>query len=571
MATRRVWQNTVFCLLLLGLLAHSTQAGAPANGQSGWGVPLGPSADPAGPFAKVRLPRVAFKGDNPHGAALSLRSGKAIVCYLDAMLGIAKKTRLFICDVKKGAMLQEYSLEGVYFPFDFDADGTRIICRRDHNGTGMKDTAELWTLGPEGLTRKRWVPYDSDSLKERDIIWAAFVGAGRIATLSSGGELVLWNATTLKRLHAVQASTAIPAVSPNGNYIAFVRDSSVGLVDADTGANQGFISLGVEVERASLGFRSDGGELVCAASDRIVLIDPTAAKIRSVSIPGVKGQGLRPLPSIGWADDRLLFINDHLVDPEVPVPIWGYAGGIWARPAGGYVWFLAVKGMTEVGLVPVRLPHPVALKKIMSVHGDSSSFLLKPGDAVQVDVQLAPPAQQAAAREALETVLQRTEYKAAAKAVLVLDIVPGKERFENRTYKLYKTSRFGIQLSKDAEQEEKQRFRVQPVEVRLLKDGNVIWNHRAIVTPAPPLSVTMEQNESLTDRLAPFSLDDYGLLTKVELPKFLQEQMGRGVTRMSLGHSVVGPDGIDEAFSRLEETREKLDAMKKNMAKKKKL
>jgi hypothetical protein len=524
-----------------------------------------------GPFAKVRLPKVSFKGDQPHGAALSLRSGRAVVFYLDAMLGDAKKTKVFLCDVKNGAVLQESSRDGAYFPFDFDASGTRVLCRRDSRGTGQKDTAEVWSLTAEGPgTLKRWVPYADEAQKDRDLIWAAFTAANRIATLSSGGQLAVWDAATFKRVCSVEASTAIPAVSPNGSYVAFARGTNVGLLDVDTGAIPGFLPLGGEVQSASLAFRSDGQALLCAAKDKVTVFDLAAGRSRTTSVPGVKGQGLHPLPSVGWADDRLLFVNNCLVDPDTPVPIWNYMGSGWARPAGNHVWFLATKGQTEVGLVPLRLPHPGAVRKMMAARSDSSSFLLKPGDAVQVDVRKVPGENQGAAQRALESVLRGTEYRPAPAAPLVLEATPGKERFEDRTYTIYRIGLFGASGANDNERKETCRFRVQPVEVRLLKDGKEIWRKTAEVTSGPPFSVSLKDGESLAEKLAPYSVPNYGLLTRLELPKFLYEQLGRGVTRMSLGHSAVGPDGIDEVPGR-EDRLERMESLKKSLPKRSKL
>jgi hypothetical protein len=551
---------------LAGVGAIATAADPPAAADDLWTRPLGPSADPPGPFARVRLPKVAFKGDQPHGAALSLPSGKAVVLYLDAMLGYAKKTKVFLCDLKNGSVVQQWEMDGPYFPFDFDADGKRILCRCDHNGTGKKDTAELWSLTAEGaITRKRWVPYADALPSDRDLLWAAFVGDGRLATLGSGGQLIVWDPSTLKPLHTVTASKAFPAVSPNRGYVAFLRDGGVGLLDVAGGTVSSLLPVG-DVQSASLAFRSDGQALLCAAKDKVVLIDPATRRAQSVSVPGVKGHSLHPLPSVGWADDRLLFVNDDLVDPEIPVPVWKYMGGVWARPAGGQVWFLAVKGMTDVGLVPVRLPQGAAVKKIVAARGDNSTFLLKPGDSVQVDVRQVPPEQQPTATLALEKVLRATEYQPSAKSALVLDVVPLPERTEARTYTLYRLWTFGAPAGDNTERKETYRFRVQPVDVRLLKDGHVIWDKRSQVTPGPPSSVSLTNNESLADKLAPFSVTDYGLLAKLELPKFLQEQLGRGVTRMSLGHSSVGPDGLDESMSRHDELMEKLESLKKDRA-----
>jgi hypothetical protein len=558
----------VAALALLCTADRAANADRLTDKEGPWLVTPGPALDAPGTYTKVRLPDLVAKGERPYGAALSLRSRKAIVFYLDDMLGKAKNTKIILSELNKGTTLWQVSVPGPRFPFDFDADGTRLLCRLDDMGTGKKDTAEVWTFAADGsVSSRRWVPYDDESPRERDLIWGAFSGTGRMATLSSGGQLVVWDAAKIKRLYSVDASTAIPAVSPNGKYIAFLRDDRVGLLDVATGAVVGFVSLGVEVTFASLAFRSDGQSLLCAAKDRIILVEPATARVRSISIPGITGQGLSTLPSVGWADDRLLFVNNNLIDPDIPIPVWGYMGGVWVRPAGGYVWFLAAK-KSAVGLVPLRLPHASAVKKMMAARGDQSSFLLKPGDSVQVDVRQVPAEHQPDARETLEGVLRATEYQPVASAPIVLDVVPGKERFEEWTYKLL-FGAFGDQNGNDKDRQEKHRFRVQPVEVRLLKDGKEFWNRRTVVTPAPPSSMRVSQNESLEDKLAPFSVTDYRLLRRLELPKFLQEQLGRGVQRGSLGHSVVGPDGLDEAFLRLEEGAEKLEAMKKARAKQK--
>jgi hypothetical protein len=196
--------------------------------------------------------------------------------------------------------------------------------------------------------------------------------------------------------------------------------------------------------------------------------------------------------------------------------------------------------------------------------------LLKPGDPVQVDVSQVPKEHRDDARDALENALKETGYQPAPNASLVLQVIPEKERFEERTYTINQVNSFGITTSKNGERQEKYRFRVQSADVRLLKDGKDIWDKRIQVTHSAPISVTATGTESVADKLAAFSYSDYGLLKRLELPKFLQEHLGRGVTRMGLGHSVVGPDGLDEAFLRLEGTKEKLEEMQKARAKRSK-
>lgn len=571
---RRTWLSLSAFALLLFLVPAGAGEDPPAKANSApartWSVALGPDRNPVGPFAKVRLPKAAFKGKQPYGAALSLPAGRAVVLYLDGSLGFAKKTDVMLCDVLQGRILVQGTMNGVYYPFDMSPEGNRVLVRRDSMGTGEKDTAELWTFAEDGTpSTRKWIPY-SGARDSRDLIWAAFVGDGRIATLSSGGQLAIWDAATLKRLFAVDAETALPAVSPNGNYVAFLRDNRAGLLDVASGSTVGFIPLGTSVASASLAFRADGQLALCAAKDKIVLIDPQAGKARTIPMPGISGQGLHPSTGVGWVDDRLLIVGENLVDPEIPVPIWHYLGSVWTRPAGGHVWFLAKKGFEEVGLVPLRLPQPAAVRKMVDARADSSSFLLKPGDFVQLDLRNVPKEDREAARGALETVLKQNNYQPTATAPLLLQVGEGQERFEERTYTIFALFVPGSPSSNERDRKEKHRFRTVTVDVRLLRDGKEIWNKPYFpVTPTPPISVSAKGNESIADKLASYSVPDYSLLKRLELPKFLQEQLGRGVTRMSLGHSTVGPDGIDDSLSsperldRLEKARKMLEQRKK--------
>jgi hypothetical protein len=489
-----------------------------------------------------------------------LPAHRAAVFYQDDQMGRSKKTRMMLCDVTQGKVLSNWIVEGGFLPLDLDAEGIRVLCRHDHMGTGKKDTAGIWTFAGGGPpTIQQWVPYDNESRDERDILWAAFVGAGRVATLSTGGRLMLWNAATLRPICTIPATAAMPAVSPNGNYVAFLRDTQTGLLDVATGEVVTFTPLGSDLRSAALAFRPDGQALLCAAKDKVLILDVASGRVQTTAVPGITGQALHPVPGVGWADDRLLFVNGYLVDPQVPVPIWHYMSS-WSRPAGGHVWFLASKGFEAAALVPLRLPHPGAVRKIMAARADSGDFLLKPGDAVQIDLCQVPKEHQPDAQQALESVLKRTNYRPALAAPLVLEVVPNKERFQDYTYTI--SAMFGGDRN---ERRETHRFRVQTVNVRLLKGGKEIWNKSHFeITAGAPIFISMAAGETAAEKLAPYSLSDYTRLEKLQLPKFLQLQLGRGVTRMALGHSTVGPDGIDE---RLEQTRERLDQIKKGRAK----
>src|SRR5207253_419068 len=115
-----------------------------------------------------------------------------------------------------------------------------------------QDRLELWSLSGsapsplplspaagergrgEGAIQKdlQWIPYDSLKGGDRDVRWAAFVDAKRLATISNSGQLVLWELATAKPLYHLAAQAgSTPALSPDRKYLAFSLGKEIGILD----------------------------------------------------------------------------------------------------------------------------------------------------------------------------------------------------------------------------------------------------------------------------------------------------------------------------------------------------
>src|SRR5262249_13133835 len=137
-----------------------------------------------------------------------------------------KGTRLVLCDLEKGKMLGNAAQSGVVLaPLALDDGGNRVLMRRDEDGPGNHDRLQLWRLGPSGIERVlRWTPYDDLKNMDRNVKWAEFLDANRVATMSGSGKLAVWRLESggvrpLSFLNVQGGST--PALSPDRKFIAF--------------------------------------------------------------------------------------------------------------------------------------------------------------------------------------------------------------------------------------------------------------------------------------------------------------------------------------------------------------
>src|SRR5262249_1132938 len=159
----------------------------------------------------------------------------------------------------------------------------------------------------------------------------------------------------------------------------------------------------------------------CAAKDMVVVLDIPTGRVELGIVPGITGRKGEHAPSVGWMDDRLLFVNGDLVDPAKVGPLWHYNGGDWSQPSGDHVWFIPRQGFKQVALVPVQVPTSAVRQKIASVNPDRSAVLLRPNDPVQVDVSRLPKENQREAKQVLEKHLRGSGYQPAAQAPVRLE------------------------------------------------------------------------------------------------------------------------------------------------------
>lgn len=530
-------------LLLLGAVSaqpspHSPASGKPAlppqlKPQGGrWEVALGPSLWNAGSFQKLPLPDMAFEGERPLSAALAPSGDKTVVIYLDKPLGSATKTRMLLCDLGQGRVAQQWWLPSVLYPLALDSSGTRVLARSHGSKDGTQDKLELIVAAADGkLTQHRWAPYRDEPEKTRDILWAEFAGTQRLVTLSEGGKLTVWDAATLKPLCWVSVFPATPAVSPNGRYVAFLgRDAQVGLLDPTAGRILGQMPLGVAVSEAALAFRPDGRALVCAAKDMAILLDIPTGRVELGIVPGITGQPKRHAPSVGWVEDRLLVVNNFLVDPVVPYPLWKYTGTEWSHPCQGQLWCLTHVGLKKVALVAQPVPTPRVRDQLAKFKTGTPTWLLRPGDAIQVDVATLPKENQLQVKQVLEKRLVESGFRPAIQAGIRLEALILQDGHRETAFTASGT------------RGEKVRTRYLVAGVRLIREGKDIWRGAEELTTGPGMLAYVPQGQTVASTMAGYSIPDYAKLGKLHFPRFLLSEADKHARRGPLGYTHVHMD-----------------------------
>lgn len=114
-------------------------------------------------------------------------------------------TRLLLGDLENGKLLATGSVPGKMVPLALDDAGTNVLMCRNELRFGKNDRLEVWKLTEAGISKGlRWIPYGDEDGPKRDVKWAEYLDAEKLATLSGGGRLAVWNAAAGKPLYWLQ-------------------------------------------------------------------------------------------------------------------------------------------------------------------------------------------------------------------------------------------------------------------------------------------------------------------------------------------------------------------------------
>ena len=345
-----------------------------------------PGADPVrGKPAVIPTPRKADFFEGTKGLVASPNGKYAMIGYSLQKPGAQSATsRLVVCDLEADEISGEGIEEGKFAPLAIHNDGKQALMKRDDFGFGNQDRLELWNVGEEDSSKGRnWIPYSTASGGNRDVAWGAFLGDDRIATVSGGGKLAVWNLEDFRMIYSMDMMGGCkPAISPDQKWLAFTTGKEVGILDLAAGEVVAMITV-PQVQFPALAFSPGQKRLGLAAFDRLYVWEFSNGELyREVPYQGIHVGG-----NITWpSDDHVLLGNRYLIDLENQVRLWDYQGAEFAQQFGGITWFVMTDGDKPGALMGAQLPADSVKDALAKAMSAPDFFVLKPGTIVKVDV-----------------------------------------------------------------------------------------------------------------------------------------------------------------------------------------
>jgi hypothetical protein len=507
----------------------------PAGGD--WEVTVNPPAGPAATLAMRPIPippRTNFF-EKAVGLALNPVNRRAVIGYNRRFPpNEPRSTRLVLCDLEKGKMLGAATETGVVLaPLALDDGGNRVLMCRDEDGPGNHDRLEIWTLGPSGIDRGlQWIAHDDRKNNERNIQWGQFLDANRVATMSEGGRLTIWElgSDTVRPVSFldIQGASA-PALSPDRKYLAFATAKELSVLDVETAQVVAQKSL-AQTNFPVLTFSPSGKRLACAAIDRVSVFDFAKGTLeREVPYYGGVVVGGN---AVMTSDDHVLLGKSVLIDLENQIKLWTYKGADLATVMGGVCWLVPATNQQQSGaLVPAKLPQPSVQQMLQRAMADPNFFVLRSGTTVKVNVDgISDPGQRDQVRAALEAKLKAQGFQAGPEGTIELAASTELGKQREVTYRSFGFGVRGIKTYKIQEYISRLKFVYQ---------GLTAWEGSTINIPH---FVRLKQGESMEDRLREGEKPNYEYFAKVELPRLLTRPTAQGSN--ALGNSQVTVSGV---------------------------
>jgi hypothetical protein len=504
---------------------------------SEWSLTVGPPVGAGASLAQrpIPLPPKSHFFEKAVGLVVNPVSRRAVVGYHRSFpANEGTSTRLVLCDLENGKMLGSATQAGVVLaPLAIHDDGTRVLMRRDEDGVGGNhDRLEVWKLGPSGIERGlRWIPHDDAKGDKRDILWAEFVDAEKVATMSKSGRLTVWELASARPLYYLDVqSGSTPALSPDRKFVAFSTGKDVGVLDVAAAKVVAMQSM-AQVNTPILMFSPSGKRLACAAHDRLYVWDFAKGTLhREVPYYGVApgGQG------VFASDDAVLLgkMTTVLIDLENQVKLWTYQGAELIRSLGGLCWFVPNTNQQQAGaLVPSPIPQPGVKEALAKALTDPNFFVLKPGTTVKVNVDGLPDAgEREKARAELEKRLKAHGFKVGPEGTI--ELVAATEVGKAREVS-YRSIGRGFPAVKSY------KVREHIARVKFVYQGLTAWEASTLNIP---FFARLKQGETMEEHLKAQEKPNYAYFGRVELPKLLTRPTSNGVT--ALGNSQVTTSGV---------------------------
>lgn len=444
---------------------------------------------------------------------------------------------LCVVDFRTGQVTASLFLPSHYHLLSIDEDGQRLAVAADlfHNA----DKGRLKILVVEGQTLRveaEWTPFSDGTFGPDTVTWAAFVGETRLAVLSRGGRLSVWNLASLREDCYFDLDTgAIAAASPDRDVIA-VADSTTGvLFDIKRRQILGSGALPRELKPRSMAFNAGGDRLVVSGQGPAVLVNTAdGSRLGEISTPGTSNTDVR------FAGDNYLLVGGVcLVEIASQLRLWTYQAS-WSNrvsSAGQYTFFVVddqVDGGSN-GALAMELPDLQAREYLNLARQSPDSFALHPNMAVKIDLSTIPADQQASVRESLTRELQRIEITVGEASDVVLAA-----RVEGPTPKQVEFHTYHVGGN------EKHTVNEYISIMEVLYRGQPVWKRSETNIP---FQLRMGEHQSVQSALAEqVRGPNLGLFQWSRLPQFIPKPEAKSSSgeRSRIGYDTLGVTTINE-------------------------
>lgn len=516
--------------LQLGIRWNNSQMVIPGLDE-GWKVEI-PAKDEgeAIKLKNVGLPPKTDFFDKLTGVAIDPTGRRAVVTYQTGGPRGSATTRAVLCNLETGKAGTMASTEGEWVALALHEDGQRIVVRSNKFGFGNNDRLEVWTLqGSRVAKHLECVPFADVNGGDKDLMWAEFVDANRLAISGRGGRVGVLDFPDLTvQCYVESVGGAVPTLSPNRKLLAFSNGDSVCLLDLESKEVVAKRAAPSKLQWPYLAFSPTGKRLGCVAFDRALCWDVATGDL----VTEIPSNGSHFHDGIAFPDDQFLFCgNNVMLDLENQLQLWSYTGSEASRVVGDTMVMAVTDGNKPGLLMNGKLPHRGALDMLAKAKTDPNLFVFKEGASVTLN--LAAIADQAArdnATKALTSELKRMKCTVVPNSALEI-----RAKVTGPTSR--QVSYFGRVGGTYTVQEW-----ISTME--FVFEGKVVWSRGG--GSNVPGFVSLKQGETMEAHLRSCEKPSYFIFERPVLPKFIQRPAaGDGPTsRMTLGQSQISTNGF---------------------------
>jgi hypothetical protein len=477
------------------------------SGDAEWKVAV--PGTPAGAFRpkSVPLPGKTDFFEGLTGMAFSQVAKTAVLGYTLSGPNKPVIVRLVACDLASGRVKGQATLpEEKWAPLALHDDGRQILMRSADFGHGKSNRLEIWTIEGKGVARSlAWTPYTDGWEPHRDVAWAEFIDAKRLATCSSGGKLAIWNLATAQPICYMQTEPgSTPCLSADRKLLAVASKAAMGLLDVEKLEMLCSQKLPRETQSPCLAFSPSGRRIGCIAGEQVLVWDTATGSLeKDFRLAGLRAH----FKSIAFPDDEFVLLNgSFLIELKNQLKLWEYKGASHVRTAGETT-LLAILGDAKAGLLmATQLPHPEATALLEKAIQQPDLFVFHKGTPVSLDVSNIPDA---AERDKAADLLTKKlgamncPIQPTAEVSVVAFVEGPKEESVSFLHSgTYNVTRYQTGL-------------------KIVYAGQSLWQESWTNIPG---IVRVGPGENLGDKLREASAKpSYGFYEKVVLPEFLQK------------------------------------------------